>query len=85
MWPSLDPLAQVCGKCYDPIVYLNVYLLHTLCAHCIFSYTHNVKYQPICHTLYFTLNRACILNNVVLTTVIEMVEILDGRVRMAFN
>ena len=31
-------------------------------------------------TLKFTLHRACVLNNVVITTVIEMVEILDGRV-----
>ena len=36
--------------------------------------------QPICHTLYFMLHSTRVLNNVVLTTVIEMVEILDGRV-----
>ena len=40
----------------------------------------NVRYQPLFHTLYFTLHCARVLNNVVLTTVIEMVEILDGRV-----
>ena len=45
------------------------YLLHTF-----------VRYQPTSHTLYFTLHCACVLNNVVLTTVIEIVEILDGRV-----
>ena len=32
------------------------------------------------HTLYFMLHCACVLNNVVITTVIEMVEILYGRV-----
>ena len=51
--------------------------------------TRSVRYQPILHTLYYTLHteRAyCLsyrfLNNVVITTVIkmvEMVEILDGR------
>ena len=39
-----------------------------------------MRYQPIFHTLYFMLHCARVLNNVVLTTVIEMVEILDGRV-----
>ena len=51
--------------------------------------THSVRYQPILHTLYYTLHTEhayCLsyryLNNVVITTVIEMVEIfekLDGR------
>ena len=51
--------------------------------------TRSVRYQPILHTLYYTLHTEhayCLsyrfLNNVVLTTVIEMVgmvEILDGR------
>ena len=54
-----------------------------------FSITRSVRYQPILHTLYYTLHTEqayCLsyrfLNNVVLTTVIEMVEmveILDGR------
>ena len=54
-----------------------------------FSMTRSVRYQPILHTLYYTLHTEhayClsyrILNNVVITTVIEMVEmveILDGR------
>ena len=49
----------------------------------------SVRYQPILHTLYYTLHAEhayCLsyrfLNNVVITTVIEkveMVEILDGR------
>ena len=49
----------------------------------------SVRYQPILHTLYYTLHteHACclsyrFLNNAVITTIIEMVEmveILDGR------
>ena len=49
----------------------------------------SVRYQPILHALYYTLHTElayclsyCYLNNVVITTVIEMVEmveILDGR------
>ena len=45
--------------------------------------TRSVRYQPIFNGLKFTLRRAHVLNNVVITTVIEMVEmveILDGRV-----
>ena len=45
--------------------------------------TRSVRYQPIFNGLKFTLHRARVLNNVVITTVIEMVEmveILDGRV-----
>ena len=42
----------------------------------------NMIYHPIFHTLNFMLHCARILNNVVvLTTVIEMAEILDGRAR----
>ena len=48
--------------------------------------TRSVRYQPILHTLYYTLHTEHayrlsyrFLNNVVITTVIEMVEILDGR------
>ena len=51
--------------------------------------TRSVRYQPILHTLYYTLHTEhayCLsyhfLNNVVITTVVEMVEmveILDGR------
>ena len=54
-----------------------------------FSMTRSVRYQPILHTLYYMLHTEhayclsyCFLNNVVITTVIEMVEmveILDGR------
>ena len=50
---------------------------------------HSVRYQPILHTLYYTLHTEhayCLsyrfLNNVVITTnieMVEMVEILDGR------
>ena len=66
------------------------YLLHTsppLTLH--FPMKRSVRYQPILHTLYYTLHTEhayCLsyrfLNNVVITTVIEMfemVEILDGR------
>ena len=48
-----------------------------------FPIMRSVRYQPILHTLYYTLHCARVLNNVVITTVIEMVEmvqILDGRV-----
>ena len=51
--------------------------------------THSVIYQPILHTLYYTLHtehayclRYRFLNDVVITTIIEMVEIVeivDGR------
>ena len=54
-----------------------------------FSMTRSVRYQPILHTLYYTLHTEhayCLsyrfLNDVVITTIIEMVEmvdILDGR------
>ena len=54
-----------------------------------FPMTRSVRYQPILHTLYYTLRTEhayCLsyrfLNNVVITTIIEMVEmveILDGR------
>ena len=57
-----------------------IYLLHTFPAHCIFPITRSVSYLPIFLTFYFTLHYAHILNNVVLTTVVEMVEKLDGRV-----
>ena len=51
-----------------------------------FSMTRSMRYQPILHTLYYTLHIEhvyCLsyrfLNNVVVTTVTEMVEILGGR------
>ena len=39
-----------------------------------------MKYQPIFYTLYFRLHLARVLNNILLSIVIEMVEIADGRV-----
>ena len=48
------------------------------------SHTRSVKYQPIFHTLYFMLHCTCILNNIVLTPIIEMI-VLDGRVCTAFS
>ena len=51
-----------------------------------FPMTRSVRYQPILHTLYYTLHTEhayCLsyrfFNNVVATNVIEMVEILYGR------
>ena len=48
--------------------------------------TYSVRYQPILHTLYYTLHTEhayCLsyrfLNNVVITTVIEMVEMVERR------
>ena len=71
-------------------VYIYIYIYYIpppLTVH--FSMTRSVRYQPILHTLYYTLHTEhayylsyCFLNNVVITTVIEMVEmveILDGR------
>ena len=68
-------------------IYIIYYIPPPLTVH--FSMTRSVRYQPILHTLYYTLHteHACrlsyrFLNNVVITTVIEMVEmieILDGR------
>ena len=69
---------------------INIYIYYIappLTVH--FSMTRSVRYQPILHTLYYTLHTEhayCLsyrfLNNVVITTVVEMVEmveILDGR------
>ena len=59
------------------LTYPNLYLLHTT-VH--FPMTSSVRYQHIFNGLKFTLHRACVLDNVVITTTIETVEILDGRV-----
>ena len=66
----------------------DICLLHTSPA-VHFPMTRSVRYQPILHTLYYTLHTEhayCLsyrfLNNVVITTIIEMaemVEILDGK------
>ena len=50
-----------------------------------FPIMHSVRYQPVFHTLHFMLHRTHVLHNVFRTTVIEMVEILDGRVGIAFS
>ena len=74
-------------------------LLHTSPAHVQFSMTRSVRYQPILHTLYYTLHTEhayCpsyrFFNNVVITTAIEMLEMLErlgkrsvGRVRYVIN
>ena len=67
-------------------IYIN-YIPPPLTVH--FSMTRNVRIQPILHTLYYTLHTEhayCLsyrfLNDVVTTTIVEMVEmveILDGR------
>ena len=72
------------SHCLDIYIY---YIPPPLTVH--FPMTRNVRHQPILHTLYYTLHTEhayCLsyrfLNNVVITTVIEMVEmieILDGR------
>ena len=77
LWCSIEISRDIC-------IY---YIPPPLTVH--FSMTHSVKYQPILHTLYYMLHTEhgyCLsyrfLNNVVITTVIEMVEmveILDGR------
>ena len=70
------------------ILYIYIYYIPlSLTVH--FSMTRSVIYQPILHTLYYTLHTEhayCLsyhfFNNVVIITVIEMVEmveILDGR------
>ena len=70
------------------VIYICIYYIPPpLTVH--FSMTRSVRYQPIFNTLYYTLHTEhayCLsyrfLNNVVISTVIEMVEfveILDGR------
>ena len=54
------------------------YIPYALTVH--FPITSSMRYQPIFHTLYFTLHCTRLLNNVILTTVIVMAEILNGRV-----
>ena len=47
-----------------------------------FSMTRSVRYQPILHTLYYTLHTEhayCLSYRFLNNVVIEMVEILDGR------
>ena len=73
------------------VIYIYIFIIYyippPLTVH--FPMTRSARYQPILHTLYYTLHTEhayCLsysfLNNVVITTVIEMVEmveILDGR------
>ena len=61
------------------------YLLHTSPVTVHFSMTRSMRYQPILHTLYYTLHTEhayCLsyrfLNNVVITTVFEMVEMVES-------
>ena len=74
-------------KCFFFITCIIIYIYYIpppLTVH--FTMTRSVRYQPILHTLYYTLHTEhayCLsyrfFNNVVTTTVIEMVEIFDGR------
>ena len=64
------------------ILYISIYYIPSLLT-VHFPMTCSVRYQPIFNGLKFTLHRARVLNNGVITTVIEMVEMverLDGRV-----
>ena len=73
---------------FSPLVHFSMthtrlyYIPPPLTVH--FSMTRSVRYQPILHTLYYTLHTEhayCLsyrfLNNVVITTVIEMVEMVE--------
>ena len=83
------------GSGWCPCVYI-IYIYYIpppLTVH--FSMTRSVRYQPILHTLYYTLHTEhayCLsyrfLNDVVITTVIEMVEmveLLDARLGKRFS
>ena len=69
------------------VIYIYIYIYYIPPPFTVhFPMTRSVRYQPILHTLYYTLHTEhayCLsyrfLNNVVITTIIEMVEILDGR------
>ena len=89
---SRTPMREqgLCDRVWCPYIqyiYNIYYIPPPLTVH--FPMTRSVRYQPILHTLYYTLHTEhayCLsyrfLNNVVITTVIEMVEmveILDGR------
>ena len=72
---------------YGHILYIITYIYYIPPPFTVhFSMTRSVRYQPILRTLYYTLHTEhayCLSyrfsNNAVITTVIEMVEILDGR------
>ena len=73
------------GKVIDVGVHIYIciyYIPPPLTVH--FPMTRSVRYQPIFNGLKFMLHRACVLNNVVITTVIEMVEMVE-RVRYVIN
>ena len=87
-WASEASPTLWCSIEISPDIYVYIYYIPPpLTVH--FPMTCSVRYQPLLHTLYYTLHteHACclsysFLNNVVVTTVIEMVEmveILDGR------
>ena len=79
---TLTPTLRA-GKVIAVGVYIYIYYIPPpLTVH--FSMTRSVRYQPILHTLYYTLHTEhayCLsyrfFNNVVITTVIEMVEMVE--------
>ena len=48
----------------------------------MFSHTRSLRYQ---HIIHFMLHHACVMNNIFLNMVIDMVEKLDGRVHIVFS
>ena len=87
---AISKLCSAFFTCYKNKIctYYNI-ITYLPCSLYIFSMKRSVRYQPILHTLYYTIRTEhayCLsyrfLNNVVITTVIEMVEMvekLDGR------
>ena len=74
----LQPYIESATALSDIYIY---YIPPPLTVH--FPITRSVRYQPIFNGLKFTLHCARVLNNVVITTafeMVEMVEILNGRV-----
>ena len=73
-------VATIRGKSKDYIffcththIHIYIFITYFTCSLYIF-HMRSIKYQPVFHTLYFTLHRAHVLN---------MAEILDGRVSIA--
>ena len=82
MFEKVSQLLKYDSNFFCPQNIYTYYMPPPLTVH--FPMTHSVRYQPIFNGLKFTLHRTRVLNNIVITTAIEMVEmvekILDGRV-----
>ena len=82
MLGSLSGWGDILTECYTSSGWYCIYIYYIPPPLPVrFPMTRSVRYQPILNGLKFTLHRARVLNNVVITTVIEMVEkveILDG-------